>query len=210
MIRPLRMVGLDLSTAATGVASTHDPYGVPFLSTFTVPDTAKRPLHEQIAVIKRAVRMVCGVSRTRTDPDTPDTPDLVVIEGTFSRDGAHASDYPLHAVHATVKQLLWEKHIPYVDVSNSALKVWATGSGATRGVNKATKDKIVSAVIAAYGSHMHINPRDDNQADAVALLTLGLAKYGQPLAPYGKLNAAAFKSPKWPDLRAAITQEARS
>lgn len=202
LLRPLRMAALDLSTAATGIASTHDPHGQPFLSVFTVPGTAKRPLHEQIAVIKRSVRRVCGIGSARTNPVAPDYPDLVLVEGTFSRDGAHASDYPLHAVHATVKQLLWEKRIPYVDVSNGTVKVWATGSGATRGVNKVTKDKVVAAIIANYGGVMTINPRDDNQCDAVSLLTLGMAYYGQPIGSYvpDVKRRAAFKNVQWPAL----------
>jgi crossover junction endodeoxyribonuclease RuvC len=197
VIRPLRMVGLDLSGAATAIAATHDPQGVPFLSVYTVPDTEGRDLHTQIARIEAKVRLSCGWQSGIWQSQKPD---LVIIEGSFSRVGG--SDYPLHALHGNVRQWLWRKRIPYVEVAPSTVKLWATGSGATSGVNKVTKDKVVAAIIATYGRLITINPRDDNQTDAVALLTLGLAKYGQPLAPYGKLNAAAFKSPKWPDLAA--------
>jgi crossover junction endodeoxyribonuclease RuvC len=202
MIRPLRMVALDLSTAATGVASTHDPYGQPFLSVFTVPGTAKRPLHEQIALIKRAVRRTCGLGSARTNPDAPDLPDLVVIEGTFSRASGPGQDYPLHALHACIKQALWDRKIPYVDVSNGTVKMWATGTGATSGPNKVTKDKVVAAIIANYGKTITINPADDNQCDAVALLTLGMEKYGQPIGPYvsDKPRRRAFKNVAWPGL----------
>lgn len=199
MIRPLRMVALDLSTAATGIASTNDPDGVPFPHTYTVPGTAGRPLHEQIALIKRSVRRSCG---WRPGHGAVWVPDLVVIEGTFSRNNAHASDYPLHALHACVKQALWDRKIPYVDVSNGTVKMWATGTGATSGPNKVTKDKVVAAVIANYGKTITINPADDNQCDAVALLTLGMEKYGQPIGPYvsDKPRRRAFKNIAWPAL----------
>lgn len=207
VIRPIRAVGLDLSTAATAVASTHDAYGQPFLSVFTVPDTAKRPLHEQVALIKRAVRRVCGIGSARTNPDAPDLPDIVLIEGTFSREGAPAQDYPLHAVHACVKQLLWEKRIPYKDVSPGTVKIWATGRGDMRGPSKVTKRDVVSAIIAAYGKAMLINPADDNQADAVALLSMVCAQYGQaivetpslPGKPQSHRRALKNANP-WPDV----------
>jgi crossover junction endodeoxyribonuclease RuvC len=193
VIRPLRMVGLDLSTAATAIASTHDPRGEPFLSVFTIPGTSGRPLHEQIAAILHVTRRSCG----QTIPASMWRPDLVVIEGTFSREGAHASDYPLHALHACVKQWLWNRSIPYVDVSPSTLKVWATGRGGSA-KDKVLKKHVVEAVIATYGAHVLINPKDDNCADGVALLTLGLAAYGQPLTEVPTSHRRAIKVVKWP------------
>ena len=189
-MRPLKVAGLDLSTAATALASTHDKNGVPFLSVFTIPGTAVRPLHEQIAVIEKVVRRQLG--------GPSPWPDLVMIEGTFTR--MSGSDYPLHALHANLKQWLWRQGVPYVDVSPSTLKVWATGSGATRGVNKVTKDKVVEAILSTYGSHLLINPRDDNQCDAVALLTMGLSKYGQGLAEVSKNHRRALSDLTWPAL----------
>lgn len=198
-MRSLRMVALDLSLAATAIAATHDPDGVPFLSVFTVPDTACRLLHEQTALIERRVRRSCGWGPA----GTVWVPDVVVIEGTFSREGAHKSDYPLHHLHANIKQWLWRRRIPYVDVSPSTVKLWATGSGSNRGATKVTKRPVVEAIIATYGNHLLINPRDNNQTDAVALLSLGLYAYGQPLTEPPSLNhKKALKSVKWPTLKA--------
>lgn len=202
MIRPLRVVTLDLSNKATAVASTHDPDGRPFLSTFTIPDTDGRPLHEQIARIEAKVRRCCGWGPS----GTVWVPDVVTIEGTFSRVGG--SDYPLHALHGNVKQWLWRRRIPYVDVAPATLKLWATGSGATHGVNKTTKDKVVAAIIAQYGRLITINPRDDNQCDAVGLLTLTLAKYGQPLTSWSQAQGRALAVPKWPTLATFTEKEA--
>jgi len=193
MIRPLRVVGLDLSTAATAIAGTHDGNGLPFLNVFTVPGTAKQPLHHQIDVIETAVRRSCGADAAGRRPD------LAVIEGTFSRKGP--SDYPLHALQANVRQWLYRRGIPYTVVAPATVKSWATGSGATRGVNKVTKDRVVTAILATYGARLLINPRDDNQSDAVALLTLGLAAYGQPLADVPAANRKAIKAVDWPELR---------
>lgn len=172
------MVALDISQKATAVASTHDPHGAPFLSVFTIPDTAGRPLHEQIDVIEAKVRRACGGG---TGPGRAWKPDVVTCEGTFDRPDGHNSNYALHALHAVIKQWLHRRGIPYVDVSPSKVKLWATGSGATRGVNKVTKDKVVAAILATYGRLLTINPADDNQCDAVAALSMTLHAYGQPL-----------------------------
>lgn len=195
---PLRLVALDLSNAATAIAATHDPNGLPFLSVYTVPGTAKRPLHDQVHVISHHVRRACGAASGSRPAGM--RPDLVVIEGTFSRPGG--SDYPLHALHSDVRQWLWRKEIPYVVIAPLTLKMWATGSGSVRGASKVTKRMVVAAIIATYGKLLSINPADDNQTDAVALLTLGKAAYGQPLAEVSLNHRRAIKSQPWPTLAA--------
>lgn len=193
---PLRVVGLDLSNKATAIAATHDPNGEPFLSVYTVPGTDRLNLHEQIHVISHHIRRACGnASGSRPAGRRPD---LVVIEGTFSRPGG--SDYPLHALHADVRQWLWRQEIPYAVVAPGVVKMWATGSGSVRGASKVTKRMVVEQVIATYGKFLSINPADDNQTDAVALLTLAKAAYGQPLAEVSSNHRRAIKSQPWPTL----------
>lgn len=197
MIQPLRVVALDLSPRATAIAHTHDSHGDPRLAVRTL-DTAMRPLHQQIDRIEIAVRRACGAPSAGGRPRPGCAPDLVVVEGTFSRPGG--SDYPLHAVRGCVLQWLYRQGIPYVDVAPATLKVWATGSGATSGANKVTKDKVCAGIVAAYGHLLAINPRDDNACDAVGLLTLGLAAYGQPLAAVPDRHRRALQVPQWPVL----------
>lgn len=193
----LRVVALDLSNAATGIAQTHAADGTPRLSVATVPGTAGRPLHDQIDTIEMAVRRACGRTSGNAWIGTSQA-DVVVVEGTFSRPGG--SDYGLHALHGVVKQWLHRVGIPYAEVAPATLKVWATGSGATRGENKVGKDKVIEAVLSTYGGLLNINPRDDNQCDAVALLGLALAAYGQELAPVKPNCRKAIQVPKWPEL----------
>jgi crossover junction endodeoxyribonuclease RuvC len=201
VIRPLRAVALDLSTAATAIASTHASTGEPRLSVRTI-DTAKRPLHLQTDLIDVQVRQACGFGSGNRLLGRGFA-DLVIVEGTFSRQSA--SDYPLHHVRACVTQWLARQGIPYVDVAPATVKVYATGSGATRGENKVTKDKVIAAVIAAYGRLLHIPPTDDNCADAVTLLAMGLDAFGQPLAEVPDSHRRALNAVKWPrlDLAAA-------
>lgn len=197
----LRVVGLDLAPAASGIARTHDSTGTPRLAVDPIR-TNLLPLHRQIDHIEHAVRRACGVPPAGGRPDPAARPHLVVIEGTFSRVGG--SDYPLHAVRAVALQWLHRQRIPYVDVAPATVKVWATGSGATRGDNKVTKARVVEQIIADYGRHLAI-PRDDNCCDAVALLTLGLAAYGQPLAAVPERQRRAIEAVTWPALTAHAT-----
>ncbi|MEV6633912.1 hypothetical protein AB0M54_24490 [Actinoplanes sp. NPDC051470] len=181
----LTVVGLDLSPTA-GIAQTHASNSEPRLSVQSV-NAAGRPLHIQADTLQRAVMQACKVR-----------PDVVVIEGTFSRPGG--SDYQMHHIRACVTQWLFRQGIPYADVQPSTLKVWATGSGATRGENKVTKDKVCAGVVAMYGRFLHINPRDDDACDAVAALTLGLAAYGQPLTEVPDTHSRAIRAVTWPTL----------
>jgi crossover junction endodeoxyribonuclease RuvC len=197
MIRPLRVVALDLSTAATGIAATHASTGEPSLWA-TVLDTSKRPLHTQTDIIDVAVRRACGFG-SGNRPLGGGRVDLVVIEGTFSRQSG--SDYPLHHVRAVVTQWLSRQRIAYATVQPTTLKVWATGSGSTRGATKVTKAQVVEAIIARYGKFLNI-PADDNACDAVALLTLALDAYGQPLGDTPDTHRRAHDEIRWPELRA--------
>lgn len=205
MIRPLRVVGLDIASA-TGRARTHDSLGGPRLAADAI-HTNLRPLHDQIDLIEQFVQRGCGVPEGggRINPDA--RPDLVAVEGTFSRPGG--SDYPLHAQRAVPLQWLHRRGIPYVEVAPATLKVYATGSGATSGENKVTKAQVMEAVFATYGELLAI-PRDDNACDALVLLFMVLDHYGSqvgdlrgelvdvPAVPQSRRRALA--AVKWPEL----------
>ena len=182
---PLWVVGLDLA-AVSGIARTHDATGQPRLSVTTL-DTTGKSLHQRIDLTEGYVRQVCGA---RIGPRRPD---LAVVEGTFSRPGA--ADYPLHAVRACILQWLHRQKVPCVEVAPATLKVFATGKG------KATKREVVERVLADYGRHLNIPP-DDNAADAVALMAMGLHAYGQALSEVPAVQARAVKTlaGRWPSL----------
>lgn len=178
----MRALGLDLKPARSGIAQNYDSLtGVPRLSV-TAVGTALAPLHLQVRELERAI--LHRVQRFGAD--------VAFIEGTFSRPGGSGSDYGQHAAHFAATHVLWSKGIPWVDVSPGKLKVWATGSGTLRGENKVTKDKVIEGVIATYGRLMHIPPVDD-ECDAVALLSLALARAGQPLADLPQSHRRALK-----------------
>lgn len=198
MIRPLRMLGLDLSLAKTAISRTHDHHGEPALGVRTVRTSTNsadpRSVHKRINTVLANVAAAVKCQ-----------PDLVVIEGTFMRGGG--SDIPLISLRAVITQWLHNQGVQYVDVQPATVKVWATGSGATSGENKVTKDKVIAAILAQYGALLSIDPRSDDECDAVALLSMGLAAYSQPLTHiHDGRQTRALSSVTWPDL----TQGARA
>ncbi|MGW5556894.1 hypothetical protein ACWER9_06680 [Micromonospora sp. NPDC003944] len=187
----LRMIGLDLALAAAAISWTHDHHGQAALGCRTVYTARVNRDAVDHNRIHKVLEWVAAAAKSR--------PHLAVIEGTFTRGGG--SDIPLIGLRTVVTHWLWTQKIPYVDVAPSTLKVWATGHGATTGDNKVTKDKVRTAVVATYGRLMTIDPRDDNQCDSVALLSLGLAAYGQPLVRISRSQQTrALAVPKWPTL----------
>ncbi|AGL19524.1 crossover junction endodeoxyribonuclease RuvC [Actinoplanes sp. N902-109] len=185
MIRPLRVVALDLSLTATGIAVTHDQVGEPRLACRTV-SPRRRPsdtiidhvrLHETFGAIAAAVRC---------------KPDLVVIEWLPQFAGKGDTSLRLAELHGAVKHWLWSKNLRYVDVQPPHLKIYATGDG------RADKAKVRRQVTAAYGRFLHIGTEDE--ADATALLAMALDAYGQPLVETHVSRREALAAVKWPEL----------
>ena len=191
MIRPLRVVSLDLSLTATGIAVTHDQAGEQRLSCRTVtprryPSATAidhRRLHKTFEAL--AATVVCK-------------PDLVVVEWLPQFNGHGDVSLRLAELHGALKHWMWARGLTYVDVNPTHLQTYATGKG------KATKDQVREAVTARYGRLLHIGSYDE--ADAVTLLAMALDHYGQSLAPVTPHQGAAVGKVKWPELDlAAVT-----
>lgn len=182
---PLRVLALDLSLAAAGLACTHDSKGGPRLHARTICPrrSADRPttmdhtrVHKVFAAIRNAA--LCQ-------------PDVAVIEWLPQLDHRDTS-LRLAELHGVVKQFLWSRRIPYVDVLPTHLQMYATGKG------RATKQQVREAATARYGSLLHIGTEDE--ADATTLLAMALDAYGQPLAEVPDTNRRALAGCRWPDL----------
>lgn len=191
----MRVVALDLSLTGTGIAATHDSNGSPRLACRTVTprryptETAidHRRLHETFAAVAHAMKC---------------RPDLVVVEW-LPQVGDHGdAALRLAELHGSIKHWLWSQKLRYVDVRPVHLKIYATGSGAAK------KHEVREQVTARYGSLLHIGTEDE--ADATALLALGLEAYGQPLQRDGHpitvpaANMRAVSAVKWPQLDRAV------
>lgn len=181
----LRIVGLDLSLTATGIAVTHDQVGEPRLACRTV-SPRRRPsdniidhvrLHETFQAV--AAALACK-------------PDLVVVEWLPAVTGTGGAPLRLAELHGALKHFMWAKGHRYVDVNPSHVKTYATGKG------NAKKDLVRAEITARYGGLLHIGTTDE--ADATALLALALDAYGQPLAEVPPTNRAAVGKVTWPQL----------
>lgn len=192
MIRPLRVVALDLSLTATGIAVTHDQVGEPRLSCRTV--TPRRRPTDTIIDHQRlheTFQAVAGALASR--------PDIVVVEFLPHVKGTGGVALRLAELHGALKHFMWAKGHRYVDVEPQHLKTYATGNG------NAKKELVREHVTARYGSLLHVGTFDE--ADAVAALALALDAYGQPLTdrdgreiPLPPANRKAVGKVTWPEL----------
>lgn len=117
-------------------------------------------------------------------------PNLVILEGYDfgTRHGAH------HAgeLGGIVRVDLWEHGIPYVLVSPSQLKKYATGRG------NASKSEVLQVAVHRFGRTF----KTDDEADARWLLDMALARYGLPHVRMPAPNRAVLDKITWPVLTA--------
>ena len=189
----IRVMGLDLKPARSGIAMNYDQTSGALSAHVQCVGKSLVPLHEQVRIVERALIVRSNFHR----------PDIVFIEATFSK--GRQSDYGQLGVHFAVTHVLWSLGIPWVDVTTGKVKMWATGSGSQRGATKVTKDKVVEGIISRYGRAMRIPAGDDDACDAVALMTMAAAAYGQPvdgvpLADMPKSHARAVDGLNLPQL----------
>jgi crossover junction endodeoxyribonuclease RuvC len=195
MMRPLRVIGLDLSLTGTGVAATHASTGEARLSCRTVAPR-RRPsmttidharLHEIVAAVMLAAQC---------------KPDLVVIERPLQIAGKGDISIRLAELHGPIKHWLYCQGIPYVDVHLTHVKQYATGSGS------AQKPDVLAAVIARYGTcgEHGLTVSTYDEADAVSLLMQALDHYGStlpdgyPLPEVPPSHREAIFKTNWPAL----------
>ncbi|NUW45584.1 hypothetical protein [Nonomuraea rhodomycinica] len=140
------------------------------------------PLHEREPAITRLADRI-------TDFIGPDV-NLVVIEApAYSRHGGGAHERAglwwriVHRLHG------WE--IPVVEVLPNLRSIYATGK------HNARKTEVVDAVARRWPSWQ--TRGDDNAADAVVLMALGLHHLGAPLCDMPAKNRTALDRVAWPE-----------
>lgn len=175
----LRIVALDLSQTSTGVAIWCDPHDY---STTALTNSKEGPA--RLAWIRNEIRHIA------INPVFPT--DLVVLEGYDfgTRHGAH------HAgeLGGIVRVDLWEFGVPYVLVSPSELKKYATGKG------NSSKSAVLQQAVHRFGRTF----KTDDEADALWLLQMALAYYGLPHVPMPKTHTAVLDKIDWPTLKAEV------
>lgn len=145
-------LGIDQSLTATGVCLVGDD-GKPS-ALFTV-DPGSRRGAERLSFVKEAVSTLLGP-----------IVQFVCFEG-YSYDST-SRQHALGEVGGVLKLLVYEHHLPYLEVSPASLKKFATGkSTASSKRDGASKGDMIMAAEAEG-----IAVADDNQADAYFLATV--------------------------------------
>lgn len=193
----MKVVGLDLSLTATGVA---DADGTAVLKT-------KMTGIERLIDLREAVLQVIGLPRIieaqssveglggRLLVDPESWPILVVIEGYSmgtARQNSHA--HALGELGGVIRVALTEHSIEFVDVPPASLKKYATGKG------NANKGMVLEAASKRSGLDFG---GDDNRADAWWLRAMALDYLGDPIVTVPALNRGALAAVAWPELAVA-------
>lgn len=172
-MRAPRVLGLDLSITATGIAYRDG-------STGTCGGPSEKG-DRRLLTIEQMVTIAVGGEDIGLGP----LPDVAVLE-----------DLPTHAraagitgmVHGTVRALLLRRGVPYVVLTPATLKAYATGKG--------TADKTAMAMAAYKRSGLEF--ADDNQCDAAWLRWAGLDWLGFPEFPLPAAHRDRLKKANWP------------
>lgn len=174
----MRLCALDLSLTASGVAVWTPVVG----REVTTLEPSSRGVERLEWILRRVVDLTRGA-------------DLVVIEGY-----AYARANQAHQIGelgGVIRLALHTRHVPYVEIAPSAVKKYATGKG------NAGKELVLVEAVKRLG----YEGSDNNEADALWLLTMAMDHYGWDVAPVmPKVNRSALAKVSWPaldDLEAA-------
>jgi crossover junction endodeoxyribonuclease RuvC len=163
---PPPILGLDISLASTGIASTRG-----WTRTAGVP-RVRVPRGQRVPTDQRA-RRIHAASHAITDaiPLIP-IPALVVIEKQFTN--GNAGEHDLIATWWRVVGHLVRAEVPVAVVQQATLKLYATGNGAAR---KTAKAEMVAQARQEFdwfnGGH--------DEADALWLAAMGAQRLGRPI-----------------------------
>jgi hypothetical protein len=164
------VIGLDLSLTCTGVA------GAGWTDNIRPKNLTG---HERLAFL---VEQVGSFVRSA---------DLAVIEGPSFGGGVKHRHEDLAGLRVMVRHWCWSHGIPYAVVPPSCRALYAAGRG------NAAKGEVRTCVAERYGIELEGRARYD-EADAYALLAMGLHQLGRPLAPVPEKNATALTGCQWP------------
>jgi crossover junction endodeoxyribonuclease RuvC len=176
----MKIVGLDLSLAATGVSDG--------LTTWTVKSTG----HKGDTLWARADRL--RDLRVRIMHTIPPDTAMVVVEGpAFGSQTGHMHDRS-GLFWLVVQRLLFDG-IAVAEVPPACLKRMATGRG------NATKGAMIEAATRRF-PHIEI-AGDDNRVDALFLAAMGYEHLGAPIVSLPASHLAGMAAVQFPQLAGA-------
>lgn len=178
----MRIVGLDLSLTATGVAVLQWRAGDVFVETFTLKSKGKAD--DNLLARDARLRALSGHVVQSVGPAG-----LVVIEQpAFSQTGG--SHHDRSGLWWLTVNALHERGITVAEVSPTTLKKYVTGKG------NASKMDVMAKMIRLMPE---VEIANDNEADALGLALMGARRYDEPVEPSLPLvNLEAMEKVRWP------------
>lgn len=178
----MKVVGLDLSLTATGVAS---------VDTAAVLAGITRPHHYATLSVRQTGLERLHLLRQAIE-DATSGADIVAIEG-YSFGSKNSQAHALGELGGIVKLELWSANQPFVVIPPANVKRFACGKG------NAKKEEVFAAAIRRL-SYKGDSP---DEADALWLAAMTLHHYGAPLAEMPQAHLDGLKKIEWPDLELA-------
>ena len=174
----MRVTGLDLSLAKTGVALGQDG---------TVRTITRLMSAADDGTIEGRSRRLRGMV-SKVWPYVA-VSDLVVVEQpSYGSTGGKAHDRS--GFWWMLVGRMTGAGIPVVEVAPATVKVYATGGG------RGSKTEVMAAMIRR---HPQLEIHDDNEADALTLLLMGMRHVGCPYdEPLPQTHTRAMSAPDWP------------
>ena len=180
----MRIVGLDLSLTATGVAIVSSRVTVHTVTSKGSKDATLDQRAERLAglVGDTLYGARCGALGVKAD--------LVVIEQpAFSRTTGHHHDRS--GLWWLVVDAMRVNSFPVVEVTPSGLKKYATGRG------NAGKDEVLLAVARRFPD---VEVTNNNEADALVLAAMGARYLGRPIDDMPKSHLTALDAVRWSEV----------
>jgi len=194
----VRVYGLDLSLAATGVACIATG-SQPWVETLKPSPSLSRGCKRLDGLLK-SVTLFLSAMRADEAALDPSAFTLVMLEGPLynvpklrTADGEREPS--LRGYHERaglwwmIAHRLWQRGIPFAVCSPNTLKLYATGKG------NAPKDSVFASMVRRYP-----DVDDNNQADALVLALMGLHRLtGMSLLGDAQHRDRALAGVDWPD-----------
>lgn len=173
---PPRVLGLDISLTGTGIACSAG-----WCEAIGLTGVTTKPLGQRDAIIANLAHDIAQYVGPATD--------LVVIEmPAYSRSGGGSHERSGLWWRVVHHLLAWD--IPVVEANQGHRCVYATGKF------KAKKTEVVDAVARRWPDWQ--THGDDNAADAVVLMAMGMDALGHPIATVPDKHRAALAKVTWP------------
>lgn len=179
----MKIIGLDLSLTATGVAIIDN--GAVTVTTVGSKGAADASLVERLRRLDQLEARIVDAIEASEGP----LPDLIVIEQpAFSRTTGHHHDRS--GLWWRIVGVAQDFYSDVVEVTPGGLKKYVTGKG------NASKDEVLLAVARRFPS---VEVANNNEADALVLAAMGADHLGSSLVAMPATHRAALDAVRWPE-----------